>query len=85
MLVKTKRSRVLTSLLIGFLASVMLVFAGASEIKELSFLFPEISLSPAVNIENEESDNDDEKVKVYDDDKIEIRFFLFDLFEGWFD
>lgn len=82
------RERLRISILIGFLLAVFISFTAGEQIKELSFLFPEFSISPSVKLdeecENKAKSSDDLVVEVEDDEKPEVRFFIVDFFKSLF-
>lgn len=82
------RERIRISVLIGFLLAVFISFTAAEQINELSFLFPEFSISPSVELdekcEQEAESSDDLVIKVEDDEKPEVRFFIVDFFKSLF-
>lgn len=93
MQIKSQESRKLFSterlkiaVLIGFLMAVFISFTAGEELKELSFLFPEFSISPSVKLdeksEREAKSSDDLVVEVEENEKPEVRFFIVDFFKS---
>lgn len=83
-LFSTERLKV--AVLIGFLTAVFISFTAGEELKELSFLFPEFSISPSVELdeksEKEARSSDDLVVEVEEDEKPQVRFFIVDFFKS---
>lgn len=81
-----KRERLKTALITGFLLAVFISFTVGDELKELSFLFPEFSISPSVKLDeknnNKAKNSDDLVVEVDNNDKTEVRFFIVDFFKS---
>lgn len=82
------RERIRIAVLIGFLLAVFISFTVGEQINELSFLFPEFSISPSVELDKESEQkaksSDDLVVEVEDDEKPEVRFFIVDFFKSLF-
>lgn len=80
--------RLKIAVLIGFLMAVFISFTAGEELKELSFLFPEFSISPSVELDKknqqEAKNSDDLVVEVEEDEETEVRFFIVDFFRSLF-
>ncbi len=80
------RERLKTALITGFLLAVFISFTVGDELKELSFLFPEFSISPSVKLDeknkNKKKNSDDLVVEVDNNEKTEVRFFIVDFFKS---
>lgn len=81
-----ERERLKIALLTGFMLAALISFTAGDEIRELSFLFPEFSISPSVKL-NEESENkakssDDLVVEVEENEKPKVRFFIVDFIKS---
>ena len=78
-----ERERLKIALLTGFMLAALISFTAGDEIRELSFLFPEFSISPSVKLdeesENKAKDSDDLVVEVEEGDKPKVRFFIVDF------
>ena len=78
-----RRQRLKIALLTGFMLTALISFTAGDEIKELSFLFPEFSISPSVKLDEESEskakDSDDLVVEVEENDKPKVRFFIVDF------
>ena len=48
-----KKERLKTAVVTGFLLAALISFTAGDEIRELSFLFPEFSISPSVKLDEE--------------------------------
>ncbi len=81
-----KRERIKAAIIIGFMAAVFMSFTFGEELKELSFLFPEFSISPSVRLDEENKNkaksSDDLVVEVEEDEKPDVRFFIIDFFKS---
>lgn len=82
------RERVRIAVVIGFLLAVFISSTAGEELNELSFLFPEFSISSSVKLdeksEREARDSDDLIVEVEEKEKPEVRFFIVDFFKSLF-
>ena len=83
-----RRERLKIAVITGFLIAALISFTSGEELRELSFLFPEFSISPSVKL-NDESENkaknsDDLVVEVEKDEKPQVRFFIVDFFKKLF-
>ncbi len=80
------RERLKIALLIGFMLAALISFTAEEEIRELSFLFPEFSISPSVKLDEESEskakDSDDLVVEVDENDKPKVRFFIVDFIKS---
>lgn len=80
------RERLKTALITGFLLAALISFTAGDELRELSFLFPEFSISPSVKLDeknkNKAKNSDDLVVEVEDNEKTEVRFFIVDFFRS---
>lgn len=78
-----RRQRLKIALLTGFMLTALISFTAEDEIRELSFLFPEFSISPSVKLDEESEskakDSDDLVVEVEENDKPKVRFFIVDF------
>ena len=78
-----RRQRLKIALLTGFMLAALISFTAGDEIKELSFLFPEFSISPSVKLDEESEskakDSDDLVVEVEENEKPKVRFFIVDF------
>ena len=77
--------RMKLAVLIGFLLAVFISFIAGEELSEISFLFPEFSISSSVKLdeksERETKDSDDLIIEVEENEKHEVRFFIVDFFK----
>ncbi len=82
------KERVKLSIVIGFITAMFISFAVDNEMKELSFLFPEFSISSSVRLDdetqNKAENSDDLVVEVEEKEKPEVRFFIIDFFKSLF-
>ncbi len=83
-----KKERLKTAVVTGFLLAALISFTAGDEIRELSFLFPEFSISPSVKLDeeskNKAKNSDDLVVEVEDNEKPKVRFFIVDFFKSLF-
>lgn len=81
-----KRERLKIAVLTGFIAAALITFTAGEEIRELSFLFPEFSISPSVKLDEESKNkakgSDDLVVEVEENEKPKVRFFIVDFFKS---
>ena len=86
---KRKRfARLKTAVMAGFLVALLISFTAGAELRELSFLFPEFSISPSVKLDeeskNKAKNSDDLVVEVEENEKPKVRFFIVDFFKSLF-
>lgn len=78
--------RMKLAVLIGFLLAVFISFVAGEELSEISFLFPEFSISSSVKLdeesERETKDSDDLIIEVEENEKTEVRFFIVDFLKS---
>lgn len=83
-----KRERLKIAVITGFILVMFMSFMAGEEIRELSFLFPEFSISPSVKLDEESKDkaknSDDLVVEVEDNERPKVRFFIVDFFKSLF-
>lgn len=83
-----KRERLKIAVIIGFLVVILMSFTAGEELRELSFLFPEFSISPSVKLDEESKNkaksSDDLVVEVEENEKPKVRFFIVDFFKSLF-
>ena len=81
-----RRQRLKIALLIGFMLAALISFTAEEEIRELSFLFPEFSISPSVKLDEESEskakDSDDLVVEVEENGKPKVRLFIVDFIKS---
>ncbi len=83
-----KKERIKNAVIVGFLVVMLMSFTAGEEIRELSFLFPEFSISPSVKLDEESKhkakNSDDMVVEVEENEKPKVRFFIVDFFKSLF-